>query len=88
MPLTTQEKKHLPTHTTIFINDVSCMVLAEQLTCIRKVDVNKFIRQLTKEEMQEVGKCIKIQIEFYEKKTTKKSKKTIIYCENIALFKK
>lgn len=89
VPLTTQEKKPLPTHTTVFINNVPCTILAEQLTCIRKIDVNKFIRQLTKEEMQEVEKCIKIQIAIYEeKKQPEKVKKQSFFAKIIAFFNK
>ncbi len=91
VPLTTQEKKPLPTHTIVYINGVPCTVLAEQLTCIRKIDVNKFIRQLTKEEMLEVEKCIKIQIAIYEgekQKQPEKVKKQSFFAKIIAFFKK
>ncbi len=91
IPLTTQQKKPLPTHTTIYINNVPCVVLAEQLTCIRKIDVNKFIRQLTKEEMQEVEKCIKIQIAIYEGEkpsSQEKVKKQSIFAKIKAFFQK
>ena len=76
VPITTQDKKRLPTHKTVMINDVKCTALCEQITCIRKIDLSKYIHSLTKEEFKEIEDGIKVQLALNDKKEAKNAEKT------------
>ena len=69
-------KKRLPTHKTVMINDVKCTAFCEQITCIRKIDLSKYIRSLTKEEFKEIEDGIKVQLALNDKKVAKNAEKT------------
>ena len=69
-------KKRLPTHKTVMINDVKCTAFCEQITCIRKIDLSKYIRSLTKEEFKEIEDGIKVQLALNDKKEAKNAGKT------------
>ena len=59
--LTTQEKKPLPTHTTVLCK-VPSTALCEQITTISKERITGYIRTCTKTEMQAIDRCIKISL--------------------------
>ena len=74
VPLTTQHKKNLPTHKTVMINDIQCTALCEQITCIQKTDLSKYIRSLTKDEFKDIEDGIKIQLALNTKNIDKLQK--------------
>ena len=74
VPITTQDKKYLPTHKTVMINDVKCTALCEQITCIQKTDLSKYIRSLTKDEFKDIEDGIKIQLALNTKNIEKLQK--------------
>lgn len=74
VPITTQDKKYLPTHKTVMINDVKCTALCEQITCIQKTDLSKHIRSLTKDEFKDIEDGIKIQLALNTKNIEKLQK--------------
>ena len=98
VPLTTQHKKDLPTHKTVKINDVECTALCEQITCVQKTDLTKYIRSLTKDEFKNIEDGIKIQLALNtknvknlqknEEKTHKKGVFTKFFEKIKYLFKK
>lgn len=98
VPLTTKNKKGIPTHKTIMINDVKCTVLCEQITCVEKTDMLKFIRSISMEELKDVEEGIKIQLalntknvenlQINEEKTQKKGIFTKFFEKIKNLFKK
>ena len=57
------------------INDVKCTAFCEQITCIRKIDLSKYIRSLTKEEFKEIEDGIKVQLALNDKKVAKNAEK-------------
>lgn len=59
--LTTQEKKPLPTHTTVMCR-VSSTALCEQITTISKERITEYIRTCTEKELQAIDRCIKISL--------------------------
>ena len=59
--LTTQEKKTLPTHTTV-LGKIPSTALCEQITTVSKERITEYIRSCTKEEMQAIDRCIKISL--------------------------
>lgn len=59
--LTTQEKKPLPTHTTVLCK-VPSTALCEQITTISKERITEYIRTCTKTEIQAIDRCIKISL--------------------------
>ena len=98
VPITTQHKKDLPTHKTVMINDVQCTALCEQITCVEKSDMIKYIRSLTKDEFKDVEEGIKIQLALNTKNTenmqkiAEKTKKKCVFVKFLEkiknLFKK
>lgn len=67
VPLTTHEKKDLPTHCTIYIDDNKCTALAEQITCMPKTDLIEFIRHLSYEEFEQVEQTMRVQLALNKK---------------------
>ncbi|MBP3619476.1 MAG: type II toxin-antitoxin system PemK/MazF family toxin [Clostridia bacterium] len=67
VPVTTQEKRALPTHIEIEINGVKCWVLCEQITCIQKTDLLKYIRSLSKEEFAGIEQGMRVQLALNKK---------------------
>lgn len=59
--LTTQEKKPLPTHTTVMCK-VPSTALCEQITTVSKERISEYIRTCTKTEIQAIDRCIKISL--------------------------
>ena len=74
VPITTQHKKDLPTHKIVVINDVQCTALCEQITCVQKIDLSKYIRSLTKDEFRDIEEGIKVQLALNTKNTEKLQK--------------
>lgn len=64
--LTTQEKKPLPTHTTVMCK-IPSTALCEQITTVSKERISEYIRTCTKAEMQAIDRCLKISLELTEK---------------------
>lgn len=73
IPLTTKCKNNLPTHCIVYLlhynkkthkcdTPVLNVVLCEQITAIAKNQVKRVIQHITEEEMKEVEKCVKIQL--------------------------
>ena len=94
VPITTQHKKDLPTHKTVMINDVQCTALCEQITCVEKSDMIKYIRSLTKDEFKDVEEGIKIQLALNTKNTenmqkiAEKTKKKGVFVKFLEKIKK
>lgn len=64
IPLTTKEKKPLPTHYTIEIHGIRNTFLVEQITCISKDDVlDSFGASLSNNDMKIIEKRIKVQLD-------------------------
>lgn len=63
IPLTTKQKKYLPTHYNILINGKENTVLVEQITCISKNSVVGYIDTIEDEDLQKVEEKIKIQLD-------------------------
>lgn len=82
LPITTHAKKDLPTHSTIYINDNLCTVLAEQITCIPKTDLIEFIKHLSYEEFEPIEQTMRVQLAL-----NKKEEKQLVQ-ENIQPDKK
>ena len=59
--LTTQEKKPLPTHTTVLCK-IPSTALCEQITTVSKERITEYIRSCTKKELQAIDRCIKISL--------------------------
>lgn len=64
--LTTQEKKPLPTHTTVMCK-IPSTALCEQITTVSKERISEYIRTCTKAEMQAIDRCMRISLELAEK---------------------
>ena len=64
--LTTQEKKPLPTHTTVMCK-IPSTALCEQITTVSKERISEYIRTCTKAEMQAIDRCMRISLELTEK---------------------
>lgn len=64
--LTTQEKKPLPTHTTVMCK-VPSTALCEQITTVSKERITEYIRTCTEKELQAIDRCIKISLGLTEK---------------------
>lgn len=62
IPLTSKEKKILPTHHHIFINGIQNTILVEQITCISKGNISGYIDTIEDEDLQKVEEKIKIQL--------------------------
>ncbi len=71
VPLTTQDKKVLPTHCDIYINDVKCIALGEQIMTLPKGVFNKFVRRLSLEEFSQVEQILKVQLGLCKKQENK-----------------
>lgn len=67
IPATTKEKTPLPTHYTIQINGKDNTFLAEQITCISKDNIISNLGRLDKEDMRNIEKRIKVQLDLGEK---------------------
>lgn len=69
LPLTSQSKKWMPTHSTLYktlcLASVS-MVLAEQVTTISKERFIKYIGKVEKSEMAEINNTIMVQLGLIE----------------------
>lgn len=63
VPLTTKYKKYMPTHHHILVNGKENTVLAEQITCISKNNIIKYIDTIEDDDLQKVEEKIKIQLE-------------------------
>lgn len=90
IPLTTQDKKALPTHCDIFINDVRCIAMGEQIMTLPKDVFNKFVRRLSLEEFSQIEHILKVQLGLCEKQGNKeklipKAKKSNIF---VGFFRK
>jgi len=59
--LTTQEKKPLPTHTTVMCK-VPSTALCEQISTVSKERITEYIRSCTDKEMQAIDRCMKISL--------------------------
>lgn len=84
VPLTTQDKKQLPTHCDIYINDVKCIALGEQIMTLQKSVFNKFVRRLSLEEFSQIEQILKVQLGLVKKEKNNKklipeSKKSNIF---------
>lgn len=60
--LTTAKKKPLPTHTKILSTGRRSIALCEQVSCISKGRLEKYIGKVTEEEMRRVERAIKISL--------------------------
>lgn len=60
--LTTQPKKDLPTHTTIYGTSKRSTTLCEQISTIDKSRIGDFIGRVTGEEMEEINKALLISL--------------------------
>ncbi len=63
IPLTTADKKFLPTHFNIFVNNKWNTVLCEHITSIDKTETQGFVAQLDDQQMKQVEEKIKIQLD-------------------------
>lgn len=68
--LTTQEKKPLPTHTTVMCK-VPSTALCEQITTISKERISEYIRTCANEEMQAIERCMRISLGITKKRRKK-----------------
>lgn len=60
--LTTQPKKDLPTHTTIYGTSKRSTTLCEQISTIDKSRIGDFVGRVTGEEMEEINKALLISL--------------------------
>ena len=93
IPLTTQDKKSLPTHCDIFINDVRCIAMGEQIMTLPKDVFNKYVRRLSLEEFSQIEYILKVQLglngkQENNKNLTPKAKKPNIFVRFFNLFRK
>lgn len=75
VPITSKEKKPLPTHRSININGQTCTVLGEQVSYIPKTDLVEFIRKANESEMAMVENVIKVQLGLNKLEDKQKNKK-------------
>lgn len=71
VPVTTQDKRLLPTHCDVYINGVKCVALGEQVITLPKSDFNKFVRRLSLEEFSQIEQILKVQLGLNEKQENK-----------------
>lgn len=62
IPLTTKIKKNLPTHYKIILNNKVNTVLVEQIVCLNKTDIEKYIDTVNDYDLKQIEEKIKIQL--------------------------
>lgn len=62
IPLTSKEKKSLPMHHTIMLDNVINTVLAEQITCISKSNITDYIDTIGDKDLKIIETKIKLQL--------------------------
>lgn len=63
IPLTTKIKKNLPTHYKIILNNKVNTVLAEQIVCLNKTDIDSYIDTVNEYDLKQIGDKVKIQLD-------------------------
>ena len=63
VPLTTKDKKPLPTHVTIHSSGTKSTALCEQITQVSKLRLREYCNSCTPSEMEEIGKSLCIALE-------------------------
>lgn len=62
IPLTTKDKRYMPTHHHIFVNGNENTILVEQITCISKNNIVGYIDTIEDADLHKVEDKIKIQL--------------------------
>lgn len=63
LPMTTRVKKNLPTHYRILLNNKVNTILAEQIVCLNKADIQGYMNTIDDKDLKEIEKRIKIQLD-------------------------
>lgn len=66
VPLTTAHKKHIPTHTKIYVGGKKSTVICEQIYSISKDRLGTFIGSCSKKELDRINRCLGIQLGLVE----------------------
>lgn len=63
IPLTTKIKRNLPTHHKIILNNKVNTVLAEQIVCLNKTDIDSYIDTVNEYDLKQIEDRVKIQLD-------------------------
>lgn len=63
IPLTTKIKKNLPVHHKIILNNKVNTVLAEQIVCLNKADIDSYIDTVNDYDLKQIEDKVKIQLD-------------------------
>lgn len=67
IPLTTSNKKKLPTHYDMIINGESCTALCENIISVDYSNVGKYLGELTPHQISRIDERLKIQLSLRDK---------------------
>ena len=70
VPITSENKKKLPTHAIVRVSGRTCVALCEQIFTVSKERLVAYINHCTENEMAWVEKCVKIQVGVAERRKT------------------
>lgn len=62
VPITSRNKKALPTHATVFATGQKGTALCEHICSISKDRLGQYIADCSAAEMEEITKCLKVQL--------------------------
>lgn len=62
VPITTKNKKYIPTHCSIHSAPLPSVALCEQILTVNKTQLTEKIGELKEDEIVSISKCLKIQL--------------------------
>ena len=69
VPITTKAKKALPTHCSVMFNNTVQTICCEQLRCVDKQRLGRFVGRATPETMESIDRALGISVGIHQKGT-------------------